>query len=394
MSEFILIDGKNSIYRHQNVNNHLSREDGFPTGAIYGCLNSMLALAKRMPDAGIAWVWDGRGDTWRHKFMTNMPQLDAKEFPEPELDEDDPITGMGPSNYVDNMAQNSMEFLGLDKPDKGIVIRTGRVRKRGYKAQRNYKEVKKKKNEYPETPRERALLQLPVLRMILEGCGIRNYEVDSLECDDLLAMLAKRIIDLDEDSKVYIHSGDRDFYQLLAWDQVRIITRLKEGKIVKIKAEDVESEYGVKPKHWSKFRALTGDSSDNIPHLYKVGAVRARQMLADGLDPSLSDCKAIPEEIKEKYAKYFQPHGVARMWPSLHGNYKLCRLVTDPDDDLLSKEVREKLEPIFRHLDSIKRFYRRDKCKTALSYRKVSFVLSRYELASILARRETLWAIP
>src|SRR6266567_3793400 len=146
MTQVILIDGKNAVFRHNHVHSHLSRQDGKPTGAIYGCLTSMLGLHRILPEAAIVWCWDGRGDTWRHKFMQTFPQLDNTQFP--EISEDD-----GLENYSQVMAQNSLEFLGLSKPVKEV-----KEKKRGYKADRNHPEEKKKKGkqpEYPETPRER-----------------------------------------------------------------------------------------------------------------------------------------------------------------------------------------------------------------------------------------------
>lgn len=383
MSTFLLIDGRNAIIRHNHVNQHLSRQDGFPTGAIYGCLNSMLSLHKHIPDAGIVWIWDGNGETWRHKFMQQFPQLDAKEFPEvEESDEEVPL-----EQYASKMVNDSINFLGLNK------TKTVREKKSGYKANRYHPENEKKKGkqpEYPETPRERALLQIPKLKLILEGCGIRNYEVDELEGDDLLAMIAKKIIKLDDEAKVYIHSGDKDYYQLLAYKQCEIVQRIQNGKLLKVKADDVLQEYGVKPKHWAKYEALTG-GHNNVAHLRNIGSVRAKAMLKAGIDPS----KRTPmqEAMDEKWLKYF-PHGVTTMWPAVYGNYKLCKLVDDPNDELLSKEVREKLAPLFSHFDHVKRFYRSSKGKTPEAYRKVSFLLSQHEMNSILAKLEQLWDIP
>src|ERR1019366_6496665 len=96
MNEIILIDGKNSLFRHAAVFNNLSTEDGFPTGALFGCLNSMLGLHTRIPDAAIVWVWDGRGETWRHKFMAKMPQLDMLPAPDEDID---PMKDMANSYY-------------------------------------------------------------------------------------------------------------------------------------------------------------------------------------------------------------------------------------------------------------------------------------------------------
>lgn len=391
-NSLILIDAKNALYRHQNVHNFLSTEAGFPTGALFGCLNSMISISKRIPEAGIVWVWDGRGETWRHRFMSQMPQIDAFKFPELEDGEDD-SGPPGPNGllteHADAMIQGSLDWLGLNNqaPVK-------KKKKRGYKANRVHSTSKKNsKKEYPETPHERALLQIPVLQLVLKGCGIRNYEIAGLEGDDLLAMVAKRAIELDKDVKIYIHSGDRDYYQLLAWPQVQIIKNLKDGVMQKVRAKDVLRDYGVKAKHWSKFRALTGDSSDNIPNLHKVGSVTAKRMLSDGLDPSLDDYTLIPKEVCEKYARHF-PHGIARMWPSVQGNFKLCKLIDDPYDLLLSKDVREKTGILFERLNKIERFYRSTKKKTPDAFRRVSFLLNRYELSSIFGRREELWRIP
>jgi 5'-3' exonuclease len=382
VSSFLIIDGRNAIFRHAAVNQHLSRQDGFPTGAIYGCLNSLLSLHKLLPDAGIVWVWDGRGETWRHKFMQQFPQLDSKEFP--ESDEEVEL-----EDYAKKMVNDSINYLGL--AHTVTSWKTKKEKKRGYKANRYHPENEKKKGKqpkYPETPRERALLQIPVLKLILERCGIRNYEVDELEGDDLLAMIAKKIMKLDNEAQIYIHSGDKDYYQLLAYKQCQIVKRVQDGKLLKVKAEDVLEEYGVKPKHWAKYEALTG-GHNNVAHLRNIGSVRAKEMLEDGIDPSKQECP----EIDERWHKYF-PMGVTTMWPSVNGNYKLCRLVDDPKDELLSKEVRAKLAPLFSHFDNVKRFYRSSKGKTPDAYRKVSFVLAQYELNSILARRQQLWDIP
>ena len=195
---------------------------------------------------------------------------------------------------------------------------------------------------------------------------------------------------LDNEAQIYIHSGDKDYYQLLAYKQCQIVKRVQDGKLLKVKAEDVLEEYGVKPKHWAKYEALTG-GHNNVAHLRNIGSVRAKEMLACGIDPSKGS--VMQEAMDEKWLKYF-PAGVTTMWPAVHGNYKLCRLVDDPKDELLSKEVRAKLAPLFSHFDNVKRFYRSSKGKTPDAYRKVSFVLAQYELNSILARRQQLWDIP
>lgn len=380
-NQVILIDGKNMLYRHHYVNTRLTNDEGHPTGALHGCLNSMIAIARRLPEASFVWVWDGEGGTWRHQMMKSSPQVDAEEF-EDSSDEDDITEG-----FATKMATQSMQFLGLyDQPKK-------KAKKRGYKANRIYGDAPKRKDKYPTDERQRALLQVPLLRLILHGCGFRQFEVQGLECDDLLAMLAKRIIKLDEDADVIIHSGDRDYYQLLDWPQVKILLKLREGKMEWVGSADVFDKYGVEVNNWTKYRALTGDASDNIPHLWKVGPKTAMKMLDAGFDPSNSDHHHIDKECREKFKRYF-PHGLSTMWKAVYGNYKLCQLVSKIDDPLLSDDVQQDLDKMFGKLTSMRKFQRKASQMTQENWRKVTVLLSQYELHQILSQRDELWSIP
>src|SRR5580704_9593803 len=114
--KIVLIDAKNACYRHGAVNMNLSRSDGFPTGAIYGCLNSMLAIARRLPNAAFVWVWDGDGETWRHKMIRENVLVQQ--------------------SFLANVEHKA-------KPIK-------HERKYGYKANRIPKEEEKSESKYPQ----------------------------------------------------------------------------------------------------------------------------------------------------------------------------------------------------------------------------------------------------
>jgi 5'-3' exonuclease len=398
--QIVFIDGKNQVFRNYHTGKFLSRADGHPTGAIYGCLNnSMLALARRLPDASFVWIWEGIGETWRHRMMSQLPQLDSNNFPEveiPENGEEEYDWYNANKVFSSSMINNSLEFLGVYKqPTKRKKPKT-----QGYKANRHppvsltTENKRKDKSKYPEDDKSRALIQMPILRLILETSGFRQFEVQGLEGDDLLAMLVRHAIHLDKDVECIILSGDRDYYQLLRYPQVKITNGLREGNINWITPEKVLNDFGVSPKDWTKYRAFTGDSCDNIPHVHKLGPKTALKMLAAGFNPSDASYRHIPKDAQEKFAKLFHPYGIARMWPAVYGNYKLCKLVTQPDDELLSEEVKEKLSHVFNKLTSIRKFQKRESCRTTENYRKMSFLLGQYELTSILAQRDLFWSIP
>lgn len=381
MRQVVIIDGKNQLFRHHFSPSltFLKREDGFPTGSLFGNLNYvLLGVHKHLPDAAIVWCWDGEGETWRHKMMGNLP---AFEPVKDEQDEDDSFVTAQAKIVTDSLA-----YLGLKKkkrPDK----------KYGYKANRIKSSVKYK-SKYPTDEKQRALIQMPVLKLMLEGIGIRQFEIPSLECDDLIGMLVHKIMKIDSECEIYIFSGDRDFYQLLQYEKVSIIKSTKGGKLEIPTVYDIESEFGIALKDWTEYRAWTGDSSDNIPHLWKVGKVTARKMLEAGLYPSTKDYKDLDIEAVAHFARYFQPYGIEKLWPAVHMNYQLCELVTDPSSILLSDKVKEKAKKAMHSIKSIDDLCRRDEIKTSANYRRLTYLLSQYELASILAQRDELWSLP
>lgn len=358
--QVIIIDAKNLLFRHNAVNGNLSRGDGFPTGALYGCLNSMIALSQRFPDTPFVWIWDGDGETWRHKHMRDhsylyAPIKDRAETREPAIHK--------------------------------------KVKPQGYKANRLPKEIfdmEKKhdrhKSKWPEDGKARGIIQIPILKLVLDGCGFRNYTVPGLEGDDLIAIVTRYLLRHTR-MDVIIHSGDKDFYQLMG-DRVRILSRIEKGKPLFVHRSDVKNKFGVSVRDWAKFRAWMGDPSDNIPHLPHVGPSVASKMIKAGLDPSMN-LHAISSDKFKKFARFF-PEGVDRCWPFVQSNYKLCKLVNQCDDERLPLAMQQRVKELLKHFHT-----RRDKHKiNSSSYRRVGYLFMQYDLKTILSKRDQLWAIP
>ncbi len=87
---------------------------------------------------------------------------------------------------------------------------------------------------------------------------------------------------------VLIASTDRDYYQLLCdggpdHGAVRVLnTAMRPGRRL-IGPAEVTGRYGITPAQYPDFRALSGDTSDNIPGVRGVGAKTAAALLAGGL---------------------------------------------------------------------------------------------------------------
>ena len=120
------------------------------------------------------------------------------------------------------------------------------------------------------------------IRQVFESAGLEVNELrtrwearydENLEADDLIAELC--LAELLKTNDVVIMSGDTDLFQMLRYPNVRLHNFRQE-----ITAEDVEEKYGVNPEHFADWKALAGDSSDNIPGVQGIGEKKAASLLA------------------------------------------------------------------------------------------------------------------
>jgi DNA polymerase I len=119
--------------------------------------------------------------------------------------------------------------------------------------------------------------QIPVCKEVLTTLGVRSVELDGYEADDLIGTLSVRGVD--EGYRVRIVTGDRDTLQLINQD-VDVMTFKKGVSDTKINTDrEVEEDYGVSPKQLIDWKALRGDTSDNIPGVPGIGEKTASELL-------------------------------------------------------------------------------------------------------------------
>jgi DNA polymerase-1 len=130
----------------------------------------------------------------------------------------------------------------------------------------------------------RPIRALPDIKSGLDTYSIAWTEIDDAEADDVIAALAAASRGRD----VLVMSTDQDYYQLLrdpAPEQgsVRVLnTVMRPGRRI-IGPADVNARYGVIPVQYPDFRALCGDTSDNIPGVRGIGLKTAAALLGGGL---------------------------------------------------------------------------------------------------------------
>ena len=112
-----------------------------------------------------------------------------------------------------------------------------------------------------ETPDE-LKVQFPIAKEMLTYMGIKYYEIDNYEADDIIGTFA-RYCDIEEDFIGTIISSDKDLLQLISSDvDIKI---LKQKDYIRYKEESFIAEFGINPINIIDLKALMGDASDNIP---------------------------------------------------------------------------------------------------------------------------------
>lgn len=125
--------------------------------------------------------------------------------------------------------------------------------------------------------------------MVVQLANVASLSASGFEADDLLATLATMAVD--EGEKAMLFSADQDLHQMLVAglvNQVTSVTRPSRGVMhyVAMTADLLKEKTGLQPHQWVDYRALVGDSSDNIKGCPGIGPDAARKILErfDSLD--------------------------------------------------------------------------------------------------------------
>ena len=158
-----------------------------------------------------------------------------------------------------------------------------------------------------ETPEE-LKQQFPIAKEMLSYMGIKYYEIDNYEADDIIGTFA-RFCDEDDNYIGTIISSDKDLLQLLS-NQVDI-KLLKQKDYIRYNPESFKADYGIEPVRMVDLKALMGDASDNIPGVKGVGEKTALKLLQqyetlDGIYNNIDNIKgAIHDKlVNDKEAAY------------------------------------------------------------------------------------------
>ena len=208
----------------------------------------------------------------------------------------------------------------------------------GYKAQRK---------PMPEELAE----QIPMLKETLDAMGIRRYELEGYEADDILGT-ASAICERDGWDCVIV-TGDKDSLQLIS-DKTSVCnvkTRMGQTETIVYTPERFREEYGFEPKLMVDLKALMGDSSDNIPGVPGVGEKTAMALVQNYGTIENIYAKLDSLDVKDGVKKK-----LAQGKDSAEKSYWLATIVRDvplefkPEENLWDRDYTPELYGIFKSL--------------------------------------------
>ena len=143
--------------------------------------------------------------------------------------------------------------------------------------------------------------QFPIVRETLDAFGIPTYQLEGYEADDLIGSLSRQAEA--RDLETIIVSGDLDMLQLVTEQTKLMTTRMGVQSTVIYDPARIEERYGLAPAQMIDFKALKGDSTDNIPGIAGVGDKTAARLLTTfgSLDEAYARIDEVtPDKLRAK----------------------------------------------------------------------------------------------
>ncbi len=117
-------------------------------------------------------------------------------------------------------------------------------------------------------------VQLPILKDLLRQMGIAVVEKEGYEADDIIGTMARRY-----EGPTYIVTGDRDSFQLIDDSTKVIMTKRGITETTEFDRTELKAQYNLSPGEVIVYKALAGDSSDNIPGVPGIGEKTATDLV-------------------------------------------------------------------------------------------------------------------
>lgn len=187
--------------------------------------------------------------------------------------------------------------------------------------------------------------QFPKAKEMLDAMGIKWYETDGYEADDIIGTLSKMATD--NDYETLIVSSDRDLLQLIN-DKVTV-KLLKTKDYIMMTRDAFVSEYNLEPIKIIDLKGLQGDKSDNIPGVKGIGEKTALKLLQDygSLENIYVNIDNIKGKVRENLINYKDDAFASKQLATIYKEVPLDFTL----EDTLYRGANDKLKSIYEDLE-------------------------------------------
>lgn len=175
-----------------------------------------------------------------------------------------------PTNASFGFAAMLLQILETHAPDHLAVVFDAGLTERDV----IYPEYKATRKAMDES----LVLQMDRIKEIVEILDIPVYVCEGWEADDVIATLAAQAGDAGLDTLIV--TGDTDLFQLVDPHTQVVTSGRRFSDTIHYDVDRVRERFGVEPGELVEWKALTGDTSDNIPGVPGIGAKSATSIIA------------------------------------------------------------------------------------------------------------------
>jgi len=206
-----------------------------------------------------------------------------------------------------------------------------------------HKMYDKYKANRPSMP-EDLVEQIAPLHTIIKALGFPMLIIDEVEADDVIATLALKA--QKQQINTIISASDKDLAQLVSPN----ITLVNTMNNTILDEAGVMKKFGVRPEQIADFLTLTGDTSDNIPGVEKVGPKTAAKWLSEyqNLDAIISSADNIKGKIGENLRKAIPHLGLSKDLVKLKTDVELDKAI---EDLIVNKSDANILQALYSELE-------------------------------------------
>ena len=165
-----------------------------------------------------------------------------------------------------------LKILRMTSPTHVVVLFDGECHNERKEVDESYKANRPDFSQLPEE--EVPFSQLPDICKALDYLKIPYAETTVCETDDVVAAYA---LTYGDHTDIVISSFDSDFFQLIT-NRVSVLRYRGENSVLCTPVY-VQEKFGVTPAQYADYKALVGDTADNVKGVKGIGAKRAAKLM-------------------------------------------------------------------------------------------------------------------